>query len=203
MVTSNLSMKAAAVRSRIQRLPHIVEGIPEYRAKRLAKKTIQVFHDGIKRNRFALEPLKEATVSAKEAAGYDKPGTPLYALGDRGTDTYANMLEVVKLEARRWVVQPREGYHEKRLKDGSIVHSNLTLKKLYEVHEFGASIDNGKTIIVIPPRPALHIAYRRVLKITGKADPAVAVRTAIARFVKIGNADMLYKFREEVDENVD
>jgi hypothetical protein len=199
MVTSKLSMKAAAISSRIQRLPRMIGDYPEYRAKGLAEKTIKAFHDGIKSKSFGLAPLKESTISHKEAAGYERPDSPLYALGDEADDTYANMLEVVKVENRKWVVRPRRGYHQVLRPDGSVVHSRLTLKKLFQVHEYGCTINTGRSIVKLEPRPALHLAYRRIMNSAARKEPSAVVRKAIVKYVKMGDESLITAIKKRAE----
>lgn len=199
MITSNLSIKAAAIRSRIQRLPRLIGKYPEYRAKKSAEWTIQVFHDGIKKDALGLMPLAESTIDSKEAAGYEYPESPLYALGDEADDTYANMLEAAKIGDRKWIIRPRKGYHQKRRADGTIVRSKLTLKRLFKIHEYGATINNGRAIIRLAPRPALHIAFRRVLKMMARQEPSAEVRKAMAAFVRAGNDHFLKELTKRAE----
>jgi len=188
MVRQKLSMKDTAIARRIKNLPKMATDMIEMVAKGQAQALRSEFHDGIKENKFGLQPLKEATMDRKEAMGFDIPENPLYGLGDSAEDSYANMLEVFKDEGKKkYIVKPRDEYHQVQAKDGSIVASKFKLKDLFTVHEYGCTISNGfgmGILIRIPPRPALRYAHDIILKRLKDRDPAKEVRSAINKYLK-------------------
>lgn len=193
MVKSNLSMKQAAIEKRIQRLARVYSDRVEAYAKGQAEELVKRYHDGIKADEFGLAPLQPATVSQKDAAGYELPESPLYGLGDEAEDTYANALEAVRQD-KRYVVRPRDARHQYVDKDGRVRRSKITLKGLFMVHEYGCTITNGfgrGITIRLPPRPALHYAYRALMDKRRRLEPAAKVRTAMARYVREGDEAMI------------
>jgi hypothetical protein len=193
MVKANFSMSTSAIAKRIQRLPKMATELIETTAKGDADKLIKLFHDGIKKNQFGLAPLEPETISRKEAAGFDRPESPLYGLGDEFIQgTYCNMMVSVKDDTRRkYVVKPRDEYHysQRDNKDGStsIVRDKIKLRDLFIVHEYGTTITDGfgKGILIrLKPRPAFRYAYEKLMNKKRRADPAQKVRKAIMRFVK-------------------
>jgi hypothetical protein len=191
MVNQRLSINKTAIARRIANLPKMVTDAIESCAKGQAQALRSEFHDGIKENLFGLAPIKEATISRKEAMGFDRPESPLYGLGDEAEDTYANMMEVFRDEGvKKYVVRPRDGFHMVQKADGSIVRSKFKLKDLFAVHEYGCSISNGfgKGIpIRIPPRPAMRYAYNALMAKLKERDPAKELRQAIASYVREDN----------------
>ncbi len=117
-----------------------------------AKMFVKTFQDGIRTESFRLKPLKLSTIARKASRGLPQPETPLYGLGDESKDrSYINMFRIQEV---------RDGYlaSPSRAKHWS---GNIQLRVLYMIHEFGATIKRGKTLIRIPPRPAVQKAYNR------------------------------------------
>jgi len=195
------SVSQTAIYKRLQRLPKLVEDAIEASARRDAEGVIERFHDGIKEDKLGLVPLKEPTISRKEALDLEKPESPLYALGDEFVQgTFANMLECVRDgQARRYAVRPRDEYHYTvKVSPGgerTIVRTKLKLKDLFEIHEYGCTLHSGARL---PPRPALRYAYEKYLRERAKLDPAKKVRDAIRKFVKDGDEKALVKIRERL-----
>lgn len=185
-----------AQRKRIQRLPRLVENELETYAKKNAQALVTMFHDKIKGDKFGLERLQPDTIREKMAAGYEFPYSPLYALGDQSPkDTYANMLEVVKV-GKSFRVRVKDVNHAPR--EGQ---EPVSLKTLFRVHEYGTTIFNGfgrGILIRIPPRPAFFYAYRDLMDRLRRKEPSKVVRMAMYEFVRKGK-DFLYamiKLRE-------
>ena len=147
-----------AKRKRIQRLPKIMPGIIEGMVKRDILEINKIFHDGIKQNRLGLEELAESTIISKILKGQPKPKSPLYGEGDdQEPRSYSSMLVVTRL-TKGWKLSPGSKHHHSK---------KLTLKKLFKIHENGATITrstkSGSTTVRIPPRPALLLSYRKWL----------------------------------------
>jgi hypothetical protein len=193
-----------AIRKRIQRLPKMATDLIKTSAKRDAELLVKEFHDGIKKDKFGLLPLKDRTISRKEALGLSQPETPLYGLGDDFVQgTYCNMMEVIEEPAKRmYLVKPRDGYHYslKKDKDGFVIGKDkIKLADLFIVHEYGCTINNGfgrGIFIRIPPRPALRLAFDSVLKSKARKEPADEVRKAIREYIKTGNESAMRKIAE-------
>lgn len=190
------STSTSAIASRIRRLPKMATDLIEASAKRDAEALVKAFHDGVKKDELGLLPLKDATISRKEAMGFDKPESPLYGLGDEFIQgTYCNMMEVVKdTAARKYVVKPRDDYHYSvsEGKDGqTIVRDKIKLRDLFIVHEYGTTISNGfgmGILIRLPPRPAFRYAYEKFMDRKRKSDPAKKVKQAIIKYVRTNDA---------------
>ena len=186
------STSNSAIASRIRRLPKMATDLIEASAKHDAEALVKTFHDGIKGRKLGLLPLKDATISRKEAMGLDRPESPLYGLGDDFIEgTYSNMMEVTRDQsARRFVVRPKDGYHYRLVakKDGQgVVRDKIKLRDLFIVHEYGTTISNGfgrGILIRIPPRPAFRYAYDKLMDQKRRRDPAKEVRKAIASYVR-------------------
>lgn len=201
MVHQPHSIRKSAIVKRIQRLPKIALDMIRTSARGDAETLVGYFHDGIKDDEFGLLPLKDATISRKEAQGLDQPETPLYGLGDEFIQgTYCNMMEVVCDEGKRkYLVKPRDDYHYSVKKDGNITRDKIKLSDLFIVHEYGCTIANGfgKGILIrIPPRPALRYAYEKIMLEKKRHDPAKPVRDAIRAYIKTGNDAAMKKIAE-------
>ena len=188
-----------AVQKRVQRLPQLGIGMMKASAKRDAKGVIKEFRDGIKNQTLRLRKLKPATVDRKGAKGWKQPGTPLYGIGFDDPKTYVNMLEVVNRGNRMFVVQPKKGLH--RSDPSEPGKKRMELKDLFDVHEYGTVISNGfgrGIMIRIPPRPALRYAFRLYMRKRMKADPTIAVRVAIAKYIKLGDEQALKRISKKM-----
>jgi len=200
------TVSQSVIASRINHLPKMALDLIEASAKRDAEALVKTFHDGIKEGKMDLLPLKDATISRKEAMGFDRPESPLYGLGDDFLQgTYSNMMEVVKDESvKKYVVKPKEGYHysQHENKDGStrIVRDKIKLRDLFIVHEYGTTISNGfgrGILIRIPPRPAFRYAYDELMDKKRRYDPADKVRKAIMDFVRRNDKKAMEKIIEQ------
>lgn len=177
-----------AKKKRIQRLPEFTNDIMFGVIKKNAVMLIEEFKKGIRKNDFGLEPLKDKTVASKKRQGLKKPNNPLYGKGDeRQKDSYMNMLRIRKLK-RGWKVYPSWGKHW---------NSDLKLRDLFTVHEFGTKIvlKNG-TIIQIPPRPAFLLAYRRMMskRYSDKKETSKEVKNAMKDFINKADYGRARKF---------
>jgi hypothetical protein len=178
MIRAKYSTTYAAKMARIRRLPVLLPEAVETWAKYVAEELVRRFHDGIKYDRLGLEPLRPRTISRKAALGYDRPGTPLYGMGDSEAErSYINMLRIRKA-GRKYTVAPSRAMHWDR---------KVSLKRLFEVHEYGATITDGfgKGIFIrIPPRPALRKAYGSLVRWMSRREPAKEVRARMAAYVR-------------------
>lgn len=184
MVRAQFSQRYEAIRSRIRRLPELYEEMLSAMQEGDARRTRELFRNGILGRELRLTPLTEHTIRAKRDKGYAEPETPLYGLGDSGRNTYAHMMEVVKESEgrqKRWIVRPRDDRHHE---------SGLPLSAMFIIHEFGTTIGNafGRGITVrIPPRPAFRYAYRKLMRERAQRDDTERVQAAIAQYVRRGD----------------
>ncbi len=192
----HFSIKYEAVRSRIKRLPKLVEEAASAQVKRDGLNLIEFFQDGIRNSTFDLVPLEDSTIVGKRLQGYLKPETPLYGAGDEEEMSYINMLRIKKVGARKWLVFPSTDKHHT---------SALNLKSLLEVHEQGITIsqtrknaDTGEdteVLIRIPPRPAFSRAFQKVLRtrLEDQRESTAKVKEAVKNLILTGSE---LKFRE-------
>jgi hypothetical protein len=200
VVRAKFSPRYWAVRKRIQRLPVLTIGMLKAHAKRDAKGIIKYFQDGLKDKTLRLKPLRPATVKAKKKKGWALPRNPLYGIGLDNPRTYINMLEVIDKGNRAWVVKPKRGLHRQDPDDPK--KKRLTLKQLFDIHEYGVNISNGfgrGIPIRIPARPALRYAYRKYMAQRSKDDPTLAIRNAIAKYVEKGNVEALARIKKKLE----
>jgi len=170
-----------AKRKRIVRIPKFLHPVMMAMAKRDAVRMITEFKSGIKSNSFGLERLEDETIQRKRLLGYTLPRVPLYGEGDENKDrSYVNMLRIRNIK-RGWKVYPSWAKHHS---------SDLKLRDLLTVHEFGTIIPTDKGFIRIPPRPAYLRAYKRVLKARKAPEAAAEVKRAINKH--INDADTSY-----------
>jgi len=194
-VSFHFSIKYNAVRSRVARLPKLVEGAATAQVKRDALNLIEFFQTGIRDNLFDLIPLADSTIMSKRLLEYTKPETPLYGAGDDEEMSYINMLRIKKVGTRKWLVFPTTDKHHK---------SSLNLSSLLEVHEQGMVIsqtrhneDTGEStevLIRIPPRPAFSKAFKRVLRtrMVDARESTGKVRNAV-RHLMLTGSDLKFK----------
>ena len=204
-VSFHFSIKYNAVRSRVARLPKLVEAAASAQVKRDGLRLIEFFQTGIREGTFDLVPLEDSTIVGKRLQGYTKPETPLYGAGDDEEMSYINMLRIKKVGTRRRLVFASTDKHHK---------SRLNLRSLLEVHEQGMVISQTRTnestgkstevLIRIPPRPAFSLAFKQVLRARLK-DPreiTVKVREAVRHKILTGSDlkfnDLKIKPKEKV-----
>jgi hypothetical protein len=175
---------------RIARLPQMVEDNVVSHLKGIANDVIDTFQKGIRYNNLGLEKLKEATIQGKLRKSYPKPETPLYGLGDREDKSYINMMRIRKLKNGYKIYQSKAKHHK----------SSLTLEQLFRVHEYGCTITTKAGVMIrIPPRPALHRAYERVM-LRMKADKRETSRTvkrAMTEYINSSKQDLFNKMKEK------
>lgn len=187
MIKVKYSNKYNALKSRLRRLPQLSVNMADAVAKRDAAELIDTFRDGIRKNNFALTPLKDETKTMKERLGYPKPGVPLYGLGDYDPSTYINLFRIRKLK-RGWRVYASWAKHHK---------SGLQLRDLFEIHENGTIINAKRGdkayMIRIPPRPAWRKAKTRWIRKRSSRESAQEIGAAISDYLNTGRKAKIQK----------
>jgi len=151
-------------------------------ANKAAVMVVQEFQQGIRNNRLGLRKLRPATVSAKRRQKMVLPSTPLYGLGDYHRDTLINSLYVRpyggghKKTTVAVMVSKRAHHHEGKGK-------RIRLDALLWIHEHGAFIKRGGTIIALPPRPALRIAWERAIRKVRAQHRAPKMKAALTELL--------------------
>jgi hypothetical protein len=174
---------------RLKKLPKIAIEASEFFTKKEAQALVSIFKTGIKANKFGLEKLKNGTVRRKEKLGYPIPNAPLYGKGEREkAGSYVNMFEVVKLKSG-WAV---------RIKDRKHYSGAMMLRDLFEVHEKGAVIKRGNSLIRIPPRPAFFKAQVKLLSILKSTTRSQAIKRTLNRFIKDGKEQIEWAVIEKL-----
>lgn len=169
-----------AKRKRIQRLPKKdLEKLTSF-LKYYALETIKEFYDGIKSSSLGLVALKDRTIKRKMRDSFSQPSTALYAAGDdKKDDSYINSLRMREINGfgkRGYQVYVSSKRHWK---------SKLKLKDLFIVHEYGTIIKGAQgQMIRIPPRPAFHKAFAKVMGRHAKKETSWKVRWAINSLIE-------------------
>lgn len=156
-------------------LPNVCMDVFRSAIKRDALTTVKEFKEGIKANRLGLVKLQDGTVRSKKAMGYKKPTYPLYGLGDESKRrSYMNMLRVKDMKNSVTVSPSHEKHHSEA----------LTLNKLWNIHEHGATIKGaGGALIRIPLRPALKKALNRAMSKRKMSATAKVIKTAVVLYI--------------------
>ena len=167
-----------AKRSRIRRIPKLIDDTVLAFSKRDALRLMKNFHDGIKQNSFRLKRLQDGTIERKRSMAMEKPNVPLYGAGDsKKKNSFVNMLRMRKVKAGYKVFASNAKHHS----------ADLKLKDLLDVHEKGRIISRGDALIRIPPRPAFEKAFKRTLKQRRVQEDAADVRRAYTAFMNTGS----------------
>jgi hypothetical protein len=177
MIRVKYSRHAEAVRSRLRRLPFVAGEYVDAALKRDATGFIKEFQDGIDNASLGLKALSPTTIRQKVRQGKPSPPSPLYGEGDREDNSFRNLFGIRKT-GKGWKAVPRKAKHHE---------ADLSLEELFYIHEKGAVIDNGRAVIVIPPRPAGHISYLKYMARRRKEEPVRKVRDSIARAMMLGD----------------
>lgn len=164
------SQNVKAVQARIKRLPRIYKDKIESMRKRDANDFIAYWRSGLLNNEFKLTPLADSTIARKIRLAYAKPQNPLYGLGFEGAHTYIKGMRVFRTK-EGYVVRMTGKHH-----DSKIDNHGLLL-----IHEYGCTYKDGHRL---PARPAMHEAYKRVLKDIKKRDSAMT--KSINRYLRSG-----------------
>lgn len=188
-MTAKITNSGKAKLKRFESLPQMGENIVFGAVKKEIDNLIKTYQDGLANDDFGLIPLKPNTVKQKEKQGLSQPSTPLYGAGKDRKNTLYNVLRVRKI---------KNGY-KIYMRDAKHWNSNLSLKQLFLIHNFGAKIQVGDTIIQIPPRPIFLLAYERMMsKIRGDKRLGKNVKRAITEYVNNAN----YKYADEYTSRV-
>lgn len=179
MIKIKFSDSYQAKIKRIRRLPKLVGQAADTSTKRDVEGIIEDFQDGIRKNNFPLARLKYSTIKGKQKKGYSKPSTPLYGAGDSEDNSYINIFIIKKLK-KGYRIIPRWALHHE---------AGIPLRTLFFIHENGAIINNGKTLIRIPPRPAFRKAFQRYLRKREKAETSKDVKEAIRETIRTGKTN--------------
>lgn len=94
--------------------------------------------------------LKPSTIKAKRRAGMSQPSTSLYGWGESVRNSMINGLQVQTQGRGKWTVKPF-GKH----------HSNISMQKLFAIHQYGATLKNGGKIPARKPLSRSIDAYRK------------------------------------------
>lgn len=169
--------KMDAVQRRLKTMPKMFEGIIQAKLKKDAIGVIKVYQAGLKRDSLGLERLKPSTIRRKQLKGLPMPENPLYGYGDRKKNSYYNLLYIQKLK-NGYAVRPRWAKHHS---------SDLQLRQLFEVHEYGTTIvaQNGKAFR-IPPRPAVARAYVSYVRSVNPQKEEKLIKQMINEYLRTG-----------------
>jgi len=185
-------------KKRLAKLPALMNGLIRAKLKKDAVELVKIFHDGIKRNTLSLQKLSRVSIDAKGRMNFPAPETPLYGRGDEKKEkSYMNLLRIKETKAG-YTVQPSIGRHWK---------SNLRLKDLFHVHEYGALIAQGEgataRMIRIPPRPAFLKSYQLWGKKRIKDETSKTVKNAIQKYLADGKANHIAESKAALDRGID
>lgn len=153
------SQKTSAIKARIKRLPRIYKDRIDTMRKRDANDFISYWRSGLLNNEFKLTPLADSTIQRKIRLGMSRPQNPLYGLGLEGAHTYIKGMRVFRTKDG-YVVRMTGKHHD----------SKIDNRGLLLIHEYGCTYKDGHRL---PARPAMHEAYKRVLKDIKKRDSAM------------------------------
>lgn len=163
------------VSRRLRELPNITRTTVQKLTEKQADDFISLFKRSIEHDELGLEGLQPATVVNKARKGYTRPLSPLYGKGRQDKRSYINMLQKVKT-ANGYSVRVKPGKH----------HSGLTFRKIFQIHEFGTVINRNGSVIVIPPRPALNMTFRRWLDKKKNKSTSQQMKRVISQYIRTG-----------------
>jgi len=187
-----MSQNIKNVNKRLDKLPQFYNNMLISTRKGDADKFIDQFKKNIRHGRLNLESLATKTIDSKERQGLPKPTIPLYGFGDWSDNSYINMFLLKRL-SKGWKAYPRWAKHHS---------ANMTLRQLFEIHEYGRTIKRGETLIRIPPRPAAWETYRQVLNSIKKKEVG-KVKKAITEYIKTGNERLINEISKYSPENIE
>jgi hypothetical protein len=170
-------------------LPRYAVGLMKAPLKRDALRTVKNFKEGIKRNSFALQKLKDETVYRKRLLGMERPNAPLYGMGDSvKKKSYINMLRIKELK-NGWKLYPSWAKH---------YSAAIKLNLLFFVHEYGTIIKGrGGVMIRIPPRPALLKAFLRTMKQRRMKEDCKLMKQAMIVYARTGRIKALQQMEKQ------
>lgn len=190
MMKAKLTASGKAKLKRIESLPVFGEKIVLGAVKKEMDKLLKEYQKGLDNNDFGLVALQPSTIKSKERKGFQKPTNPLYGKGAEEQKSLYNALRIRKL---------KNGY---KLYVSWAKHwdADLSLRDLFFIHNYGAKIQRGDTIIVIPPRPIFLLTYERVMnKIKSDKRIGSDLKKAIVSYINDAN----YKYANEYTRRVD
>jgi hypothetical protein len=188
-VKVNFSKRIKTIEKRIDKLPKYYDDMLLSHTKGEAVQFIKEFRINIKYDKLGLENLKSSTVIAKERKGYDLPEVPLYGAGDEENNSYVNMFLMRELK-NGWKVYPRWAKHHL---------ANVELRTLFKIHEYGATLNNGRALIRIPPRPAGTLTYQNMLNKRKKKTVSQKFKRALNRFIMESEENLIKRIIKEND----
>lgn len=171
---------AGKLRDRARRAIGMFQQVMLLKLERDALKFVDIFQDGIRKNKFGLQPLNDAYVAYKRSLGLPKPAYPLYGVGDGSKRSYIKLFQVRRDGNAGFEATPRNVKHHE---------ADLTLKQMFKVHEHGAVIGKGR----IPARPAGKKAYRLARNTEKSINDSRDIRAGIERFVTTGDEGKIQK----------
>ena len=203
MTKINYSTNFQAIQSRLRRIPKLVDETLDSFAKRDAVRVIQIYQDKLKRDKFDVDRLSDATVKIKSEQGLPQPRTPLYGQGENEPDSLYNALAIRKIKGgyRVYVRWAKHHASDLKLRDLLNIHQRgalimVTDKMRGFLHYLGIHLRADTVIIRIPPRPILDMAIVAALKMRRKEDPAKIIREAMAEIIKTGKENIFKKYRD-------
>jgi len=174
--------KTAKYRTRMKAVPRYHADWMDSEYKKYADIYIKNFKDGIKHNRFDIEPLKENTIKQKTRKGYRKPESPLFGLENEPRTLY-NSQQIRKLKNGYKVYTSWKKHYK----------ADLDLRHMMNVHEYGCIIKRGKTLIRIPARPVKKLAYEKTLRDIAKTPKGKDIKAGLAMYIMKGRLDYLQR----------
>lgn len=181
---------------RIKNLPKEAMSMFKATLHRNALLTMKNFKVGITTRSFGLQKLKNGTIKRKKGSGMERPDTPLYGVGDeQKRNSYINMLRIKNIKGG-YMVSPAKTKHWSR---------KIDLYRLWRVHELGTTINlgartsikthiaRGKTLIRIPPRPALLMAFRKTMNNRNIKRDARILKNALKKYAESGKKSILLR----------
>jgi len=192
-----------AIQSRLRRLPKLVDETLDTFAKRDATRVIKIYKEKLKRDKFPVDRLSNATVRIKSEQGLPQPRTPLYGSGEDEPNSLYNALAIRKIKGG-WRIYVRWAKHhasDLKLRDLLNIHQRgalimVTDKMRGFLHYIGIHLRADTVIIRIPPRPVLDMAIVAALEMRRKEDPTKIIRKAMAETIKTGKENIFKKYRD-------
>jgi hypothetical protein len=191
MFQIKLTQKYKEMGKRFSSAPKLLEIYIDAMLKSTAEAYIKIFQEGLKKNRFQLDPLKFTTIAVKKAKGYKRPRSPLYGKGEDDNKTLFNALLIKKIKSG-WRVYPRWAKHHE---------ANMQIRQLLYIHENGCLIKRGTSIIRIPPRPVLKKAYNKLMTLFVKSGEAKKISEILSSFIKNGEKSGFKKVKKHEINN--
>ena len=210
VVGIKLSKSFDAIRSRIRRLPNLVNDALDSQTRKDAVSVIDEYQKGIRRNNFGLHRLNPVTVKNKKENGLPKPNTPLYGEGDAEKNSLINALGIRKIKNGYRIYRRTAKHHKSDLPLNALlaIHEHgaiigVTPKMRAFLHYIGIHLSKNTRYVRIPPRPVVDKAIIRALQKKKKMDPAREVRAAINQLIRTGQDNMLKKLSRDKGRKIE